>query len=227
VLNIYMTGHPLEEYKESFKKFDFNLSMIADLLQPAEEESGDEEQGVSERDELLKEYVDKTVVLGGMMSGIKKKVTKSAKLMASAVLEDLYGSIEIVFFPAVTEKFKDMLVDDTIVKIKGKIIENNDKVGISVNDISFWSKDGEVEKVAEVVEEVQEDDAPKEKLYVKIANNQQFNELNNILEMSPGKTEVVIQFENQLVMADYKVSLRENLLNQIRALVGKKCVLVK
>ncbi len=228
VLNIYMTGHPLEEYKESFKKFDFNLSMIADLLQPAEEEGGDDDQGgVSERDELLKEYVDETVVLGGMMSGIKKKVTKSAKLMASAVLEDLYGSIEIVFFPAVTEKFKDMLVDDTIVKIKGKIIENNDKVGISVNDISFWSKEGEVEKQVEVVEEVEEDDTPKEKLYVKIVNNQQFNELNNILELSPGRTEVVIQFENQLKLADYKVSLRENLLNQIRALVGKNCVLVK
>lgn len=228
VLNIYMTGHPLEEYKDSFKSFDFNLSMIADLLQPAEEENADEEEGVSERDELLKEYVDKTVVLGGMMSGVKKKVTKTGRLMASAVLEDLYGAIEIVFFPAVTEKYKNMLVDDTIVKVRGKIIENNDKVGISVNDISLWTKEGQVESQVEVVEDIKEqDDEPKEKLYVKIVNNQQFIELNNILEMSPGRTEVVIQFEKQLLMADYKVSLRENLLNQIRALVGKNCVLVK
>ena len=61
------------------------------------------------------------VMVGGVLSGIQRRVTKQGKPWASATIEDLEGSIEVRFFPSSYEVLGVHLVEDSIVVIKGRV----------------------------------------------------------------------------------------------------------
>ena len=62
-----------------------------------------------------------SVVIGGMLSDKKVKVTKKTnKLMAYIQIEDLYGTVEVTIFPRDYERLKPLLEDDAKVFVKGR-----------------------------------------------------------------------------------------------------------
>ena len=100
MLGIYLSGHPLEGYSERFAKISTikTIDLIADT-----------EDGL---DGLDKSFVSGVkdgmeIVLGGIISTVKKKVTKNNALMAFGTIEDLYGSAELLIFPKIYEKYAD------------------------------------------------------------------------------------------------------------------------
>ena len=65
--------------------------------------------------------------------------------MLFAQIEDLYGSIELVIFPTVYQKFSKILVNDSVVKVTGKVsIKENEKAKILVNDIVKITKQSKI-----------------------------------------------------------------------------------
>ena len=60
------------------------------------------------------------VTVGGMITGLTKKTTKTNQLMAFLTLEDLYGSVEILVFPRDYEKYRDLLKEDAKVFVRGR-----------------------------------------------------------------------------------------------------------
>jgi DNA polymerase-3 subunit alpha len=97
MLGVYVSGHPLLQFEDIIKKLNFNTSMIADQ---------GEEQEVGAEDETASDIYDgKEVECLGIISRIKLKTTKSNNMMAFVTIEDLYGSVEIIVFPAVYTKF--------------------------------------------------------------------------------------------------------------------------
>lgn len=141
MLNVYMTGHPLEEYRKIYATMPFNLSYIKPLLRVDNdnEEGGDEEsQESAEESVLVKEYDKRSVELGGLLSDIRIRVTKTNKSMAMAKLEDLYGIIDIVMFPKVYDKYNHLLVKDNILVVSGEL-QVKDRPQIVVNSIKKWS----------------------------------------------------------------------------------------
>ena len=62
-----------------------------------------------------------TATIAGMITGVKKLVTKSNQMMAFVDLEDLYGTVEIVVFPKTYERYKADIAEDKVVVIKGKL----------------------------------------------------------------------------------------------------------
>lgn len=96
LLGLYVSGHPLQEFKEILYK---NATPIKDINS---------------------NVLGKTVRIGGMLSGIKKILTKAGAPMAFANLQDLQSTIEVVIFPETLEKTKDILQDDAIVIVSGK-----------------------------------------------------------------------------------------------------------
>ena len=66
-------------------------------------------------------------IVGGMVAGKVVKTTRTNSIMAFVTLEDLYGSVEVIFFPQNYEKYKDSIVDDAKVFIKGRITVEEDK----------------------------------------------------------------------------------------------------
>jgi DNA polymerase-3 subunit alpha len=64
----------------------------------------------------------------GMISTVKRITTKkSGEMMAFVTVEGLEGSVEIVCFPSIYQEYKELLVEDRVVKIKGRV-DHKDEV---------------------------------------------------------------------------------------------------
>ena len=112
VLGIYISGHPLEEYEERWRK---NISAVTTDFLP------DEETGTPVVHEGAKEIV------GGMITAKTIKYTKTNKVMAFLTLEDLVGTVEIVVFPRDYEKNVQFMNVDEKVFIQGRVAAEDDK----------------------------------------------------------------------------------------------------
>jgi DNA polymerase III subunit alpha len=61
------------------------------------------------------------VTVGGILSGVQRKVTRQGSTWAAATLEDLEGAIEVLFFPATYAQCVSQVVDDAIVVVRGRL----------------------------------------------------------------------------------------------------------
>ena len=114
VLGIYISGHPLEEYQEMWRRNITNTT--ADFVM--DEESGE----VAAQDGRI-------VTIGGMIAEKKIKYTTNERVMAFLQVEDLLGSIEVIVFPGQYEKFGKEIVEDNKVFIRGRVSLEEDKDG--------------------------------------------------------------------------------------------------
>ena len=120
VLGIYVSGHPLDAYKQSLKTWTSHS--IAELLEMA--------QGEDNLDGL-------PVRLGGLLSQVKTLITKKNKLMAFGQLEDLAGSLECVFFPSTYEGYQKLIQDDAVVLVRGRLqMDEKNELKLLVRDLS-------------------------------------------------------------------------------------------
>ena len=105
VMGIYVSGHPLEDYMDSMKK---QITAKTTDFEP------DEDTGHA----IVKDGYH--YIVGGMLSGITVKLTKTNQNMAFLTLEDLFGTVEIILFPRDYQKYRDVLVADTPLYVKGR-----------------------------------------------------------------------------------------------------------
>ena len=73
---------------------------------------------------------DMQVYFGGIITSAEKKATRSGTFMSFVTVEDFYGAIECVFFPKSHEKYKELLVNEKTVKIRGRLQIKDDRVSI-------------------------------------------------------------------------------------------------
>src|SRR5699024_12272070 len=59
-------------------------------------------------------------IVGGLISNVTVKLTKTNQNMAFVTLEDLYGTVEVILFPRDYQKYRDLLVMDTGVYVRGR-----------------------------------------------------------------------------------------------------------
>lgn len=112
VLGVYISGHPLEEYEELWKR---NISATTADFQL------DEENGRTKVRDGSREIV------GGMITEKTVKATKTNQMMAFITVEDLLGTVEIVVFPRDYEKNREYLEVDQKVFVKGRVSEEEEK----------------------------------------------------------------------------------------------------
>ncbi len=106
VMGIYISGHPLEEYEEKWKKSITRVT--ADFLL-------DEETGQS------KVQDGEIATVGGLITDKNIKYTKQNQTMAFLTLEDLVGAVEVIVFPKSYEKASHLLNVDEKVFIRGRV----------------------------------------------------------------------------------------------------------
>ncbi len=123
VLGVYVSGHPLEQYEDKWRK---NVkSFTKDFIT-------DEEGNTIAKDNTV-------TIVGGMIDTITLKTTRNGKTMAFITLEDLYGVMEILIFPNVLERYRYMLKENEKIFVKGKVSIGDDEQGKLICDqiISF------------------------------------------------------------------------------------------
>ncbi len=104
MLEVYVSGHPLEDYEERIRQIS-NIS-TADIDLEGEEASKTD---------------GKRVVIAGMIVSRKTMITKKNTIMAFLQLEDMYGVAEIVVFPNTYEQLHGRLKEDSIVVVRGTL----------------------------------------------------------------------------------------------------------
>ena len=73
------------------------------------------------------DYADGSIVtIGGIISGLQRKMTKQGNAWAIATVEDLAGSIDCMFFPATYQLVSTQLVEDAVVLVKGRLDKRED-----------------------------------------------------------------------------------------------------
>ena len=130
VLGVYISGHPLEEYEERWRK---NITAVTTDFQL------DEETNKSRvRDGEL-------VIIGGMITGKTIKYTKNNRVMAFLQLEDLVGTVEVIVFPNIYERNSGMLTEESKVFVSGHVNGEEDKASKLICDRIFSFDEGKRE----------------------------------------------------------------------------------
>ena len=127
MIGIYISGHPLEKFKEAIQRqTNINSIQIKDLNG---ENAGKFKDG-------------QNVKYAGTITSVKKKYTKRNTIMAFVTVEDLYGSAEIVVFDSVFSRCDNILVEENIVLVEGRLsIKEDEDARIIVQNIKEFSEE--------------------------------------------------------------------------------------
>jgi len=209
MLGLYVSDHPLLGIEHVLAAA--TDCSLAQLLGSAEDDAGGTHRG---------ERADGQVVtVGGILSGVQRKVTKQGNSWAAATLEDLEGAIEVLFFPATYQQCMSLVIDDAIVLVKGRLDRREDvpklvAMEVSVPELTTDGQQGpfvvsimEARCVPPVVERLRE-----------------------VLGTHPGATEVHLRLlsgaRTRVLRLDDKLRVRPSasLLADLKQLLGPACV---
>lgn len=211
VLGIYLSGHPLSEYQQELSKYTTISSLDTT-------NSSSDDLNFSNESKLVDGQI---ATIGGIVVEKSIKFTRSNKVMAFIKIEDLYGFIEVIFFPDKYEKYGLSLEKEAVVCITGRL---------SV------SEDYEAKLIAEKV--ITYDELKNNKLsntlWIKIPKDKEdniFDTISNILTKYKGNTEIIIYDEKK--KKKFKTSntlfitVCDNLLCELKILLGDSSVVLK
>jgi len=111
VLGVYISGHPLEEFEEEWRKTISATTLDFQI----------DEAGKKKLQEGTKE------IIGGMIVERTIKYTRTNQVMAFLTVEDLVGTVEVVIFPRDYEENKNHLEVDSKIFVKGRVSEEDEK----------------------------------------------------------------------------------------------------
>jgi DNA polymerase-3 subunit alpha len=111
LLGLYVSSHPLNGFKKLFESRTTPISKIDAT------------------------FVDKKIIVGGLVSNIKKIITKNGKPMLFIKVEDLTGKVEAVIFPNLLERNPVALQESKIVFVAGRVDDRNGEIKIVADDI--------------------------------------------------------------------------------------------
>ena len=111
LLGLYVSSHPLNGFKKLFETKTTAISKI---------DAG---------------FVNKKIILGGLISSVKKIITKTGKPMIFMKLEDLTGKTEVVVFPFLLEKNPSALLENKIVFVAGRVDDRGGEIKIVADDV--------------------------------------------------------------------------------------------
>ncbi len=117
-LGIFVSGHPLEAYRDLLRKH-----ASCDVGSLAKMSEGNE------------------AIIGGLVNAMRKITTAKGDMMAFLTIEDFHGMAEVVAFPRSYEKYRELIEEDRLLVIKGKVQMRNDKPNILVQemwDLTEW-----------------------------------------------------------------------------------------
>ncbi len=216
VAGLYLSGHPMAEYAALYQ--DRSVTKISELY----EDSGDAHRRDGD-----------TVKLVGIITAMKRKVTKSNATMAFLTLEDMFGGIEVLVFPNVLGQYSHLIAEGSVVAVRGKVSTTEDKDPKIICDAVMPV----TEKTrAPVGSADQQTAAPSQKhrsrpgLYLKLAakDSPTYKKALQYTAVFDGTTPLYFYFtgSKKLVLApvDLWVDVNEPLLRALRELLGAENV---
>jgi len=110
LLGLYVSSHPLNSFKKLLENKTVALAKID------------------------KSFVNKKIVIGGLVSSVKKIITKNGKPMLFLKIEDLTSKAEVVIFPNLLERNPGALQENKIIFVAGRVDDRNGEIKIVADD---------------------------------------------------------------------------------------------
>ena len=176
---VYVSGHPLDEYRKELEALEINTTWVAELKERPD--AGIDEDG-------------RQVVMGGILTALRPKATKKGAMMGFITLEDLTGQIECLLFPRIFERYSKLLELDMPVLLTGHLSVREEE---------------DTKLLVDVVEPLVQLPPPEEpmsdserakrspvKLYLRMQRSQ-MDEVKEVLQRQPDKVPVYMNFPDE------------------------------
>ena len=192
---VYITGHPLDEYRERLEKMPCSVQVLQEYAE----------------DEEWEKFDRMNVTLGGMIIETRMNTTKANKLMCFITLEDLYGTIECLVFPRIYDRLARMIQNDTVVVIRGTLsLREDEEPKLLVEDIRPLDSAESTPLAPE---------RPK-RLYLKIENRALTPMAQNLLREHPGSMVVRAVIQGTVYELPLRVTPDGELIKALENLLG-------
>ena len=222
LLNVYMSGHPLDAYRDDYNSVPFHLGALKEDV--AEVVEGDED-GVVE-DDSLGQYNNQQVVVAGMINNIVKKPDKNGNDFVSGTLADLTGAVEFVCFSRTYAKYRPLLDKRAIVKMEGRLSYRDNRYSLSVQSVSDWHKNARA-ATSPVVEQEAVPSGADYALVLTVNTRAEQDKIKSILQAYPGDMAVYMLIGGRYYLADDKFYPSKAALAECKAAVGEGGVVLK
>jgi DNA polymerase-3 subunit alpha len=210
---IYLSGHPMDDYRKFLK--NTHVLPIATLM-------GEE---CPVRDEQI-------VSVAGIVQAVKMKSTRNNSMMAYVTVEDDTASMEMLAFSNVLGQYGGYLKENEPVVITGRLSLRDDKdPQIVINRARPISDYAQPDRQPEPQPQ-REQEKPQVlsgKLYLKLASETapEYRKVKAILNMFPGNSEAVLYFADTKLRRGTHCALAENMLLELKNLLGNENVVLK
>ena len=169
MLGLYISGHPLDKLRHQIEmQTNINTAQMREAQNTSSLDSeaieGEEKTNEITANLSINEKLQdgQFVKYAGIITSVKKKFTKTNKIMAFVTVEDLYGPTEVIVFESCYQNCSNILMEDNIVLVDGRLsIREDEDIKIVARDIKEF---GEQKKKVLVLDITNTDDEQKEKL---------------------------------------------------------------
>lgn len=118
VMGLYFSGHPLSAYREQVEKI--STIKTSDFMS-SNDEGDDEHSVVTANDKLQESFDNLQITICGIVTDVRKKITKRNDTMAFVKIDDMYGEAEMIVFAKTFEKYKMFLKEEETIVVKGRL----------------------------------------------------------------------------------------------------------
>ena len=229
VSGMYFSGHPLEEYRAISEALNSpKTSYLYECLETGRENDID----------------NQNVSFLGIVTSVKKKVTKKDEIMAFCGVEDLSGSLEMIVFPKNFIMYGNLLSVGSIVLVDGKISVKDEEVKLLAEKITVAPK-----TVAEIPKEkinhskptptqtpkteATQDKKKKSGIFIKMSteNPEKTEKLKNLLSIFEGRIPVYLYYEDtkkyDFLGMNFLTSINQPLTNELKYIFGDDNVVIR
>ncbi|HJC40389.1 MAG TPA: DNA polymerase III subunit alpha [Candidatus Intestinimonas pullistercoris] len=205
---LYLTGHPMDEYREAARKA--KAAPMGAILADFAKENGPE----TYRD-------DQRVTLAGIVAASKTKTTKNNSLMAYVTLEDDTGAMELLVFARTLDRCGSYLKEGAAVCVEGRLSVRDEKSPQLLADA--------VRPLGEPESASTEENKKVEKLYIKLptAKSPVFEKIRRVFLMFPGEQQAVFYFADTRKRLGASCIIHPALCQELTELLGAENVVVK
>ena len=214
VTGLYLTGHPMDEYRDAVRKV--GAVPIGAIL------------GDFAADDGPQRFADNQyVTVAGIISTMRTRTTRNNSLMSYVQLEDDTGTIEMIAFQKVIDTCGSLLRENNAVIVRGRISVRDEKEPqlmadtlYNIGDIAYMPRERSVPR-----EEIRKD----QKLWVKLParDDPRLHRIELLLTMFPGEQQMVIFCEREQKRLAARCVIHRALVQELRDMLGDGNVVVK
>ena len=220
---LYLTGHPMDEYRAAVKKI--GASPIGAVMNDFAAEDGP------------RSFADgQYITVAGVVAGARTRPTKNNSLMSYITLEDDTGAMEVIAFQRVLDQSAMFIKDNAALIVRGRISVRDEKEPQLMADTIRPIEEADSMKAAAA----RPDGAPKpaphgddpavqQKLWVKLpaADDPRIKRIELILTMFPGQQQMVIYCAREKRKLTARCIIHDSLVAELKEMLGEENVVVK